>query len=727
MDELAQARATFLTECRELLDEMESSLLQLEKDPDGPDTINSLFRSAHTIKGSAGIMEMCWVEKFTHVVENVLDRVRDGQIAMTGDIIELLLDSKDHISALVDLTEEDTEDMPDETAAIDASLVERLNQYLSEDASGGGEVPGGACESDAKAEPTGAAAKSVESDCYHISLRFGPDVLRCGMDPATFINYLTNMGEITSLTTMTEAIPPAAEMDPESCYLGFEVELKSEFKKEAIEEVFEFVREDCAIHILPPHSKIDSYMKLLDELPEDVTLIGEILQNGGALTKGELEEALALQQKEREGEEPHLIGDIMVEEGMVQRELVDAALEKQKKNKTLKEKQASTIRIDASKLDQLVNLVGELVISSANIHQHSQRVADAELFEAVGLMNRLVEDIRDNTMKIRMIPIGDTFAKFRRVVRDIGRDADKPMELEVSGGETELDKTVIEKISDPLMHLVRNAADHGIEPPSVREAGGKPVSGTIRLNAYHDAGTIVIEVADDGKGLDADKIHEKAVSRGLVPEGQKLPENELYKLIFEPGFSTADKVTKLSGRGVGMDVVKKNIDSLRGSIEVDSSGGEGTTVRIRLPLTLAIIDGFMIRLGESSYVIPLEMVLECVELPETEKAKDGETGYINLRGEALPYLRMREYFNAGGEPPKYENIVLVHHAGQKIGLVADELVGEVQTVIKSLGEVYKDVRGVSGATIMGDGEVSLILDIPRLIEDVATEGVKEAV
>jgi len=342
------------------------------------------------------------------------------------------------------------------------------------------------------------------------------------------------------------------------------------------------------------------------------------------------------------------------------------------------------------------------------------------------MMLRLVEEIRDSAMRVRMVPIGETFNRFRRVVRDISRELGKEIDLVITGAETELDKNVIEKISDPLMHLVRNAADHGIENPSARSGKGKKASGTIRLNAGHDAGSIVIEVKDDGKGLDRARIAEKAASLGMINPGQQLTDSEVFKLIFEPGFSTAGEVTKFSGRGVGMDVVRKNIEALRGTIDIESRPGEGTAVMVRLPLTMAIIDGFMVGIGSSPYIIPLDMVVECVELSEADRLAAGKRNYINLRGEVLPFIMLRDYFNETGSESKYQNIVIVQYAGHKIGLVVDELFGEMQTVIKSLGKVYKEVKGISGATILGNGRVALILDVPRLIQSIESNFARTA-
>ena len=334
-------------------------------------------------------------------------------------------------------------------------------------------------------------------------------------------------------------------------------------------------------------------------------------------------------------------------------------------------------------------------------------------------MSRLVEEIRDNALNLRMVQIGETFNRFKRVVRDVSKELGKDINLNINGADAELDKTVVEKIGDPLMHLIRNSMDHGIESSAERLAAGKDAQGNVWLNAFHDSGSIVIEVADDGKGLNRDKILAKAHEKGLITDGQALTDNEVFRLIFEAGFSTAEKVTNLSGRGVGMDVVRRNIEALRGLVDVSGNEYGGTTVSIRLPLTLAIIDGFLVRVGDSSYVIPLDMVNECIELDKEERADSGMHGYINLRDEVLPYMRLRDYFNEPCTQKSNESIVVVKYGTNKAGFVVDELIGELQTVIKPLGKVLQSVKGLSGATILGSGNVAIILDVPNLVQRAA--------
>lgn len=381
---------------------------------------------------------------------------------------------------------------------------------------------------------------------------------------------------------------------------------------------------------------------------------------------------------------------------------------------------SSTLKIDSIKIDSLINLVGEIVIANANVAQHANRVKDRELSESVHVLSRMIEEIREASMQTRMVPIGETFSRFKRVVRDLSKELNKDIELVIIGGETELDKTVTEKISDPLIHLIRNSIDHGIEQKEVRVAKNKNPKSILKLKASHEAGSIVIQVIDDGKGLDSQAILRKAIEKTIISEHDSLNQKEIFNLIMMPGFSTAEQVSKLSGRGVGMDVVRKNVEELRGTIDLDSMIDVGTTITIRLPLTLAIIEGFMVKVSGQLYIVPLEMIVECLELTKEYKAEITNNSYINLRGNVLPLLDMRTFFNLSKDEVSTlrENIVVVNFAGSTVGLIVDELVGEFQTVIKPLSKIFKNAKGIGGATILGNGQVSLILDIPMLLQQV---------
>lgn len=708
MDELT---SVFIQEGREQLQAMESGLLELEQQPDNHDNINGIFRAAHTIKGASGVIECHFIEAFMHKVENVLDRLRNGEIHVTGDLTGLLLRSCDHLSHLMDVLEAAAAEPPEDVRHAGDALQLELAAYTAEAA---GASAGSMVEAEADVEASGGGV--VNTDSWHISVRFGPHMLRGGMDPLSFLRYLASLGEILALETVPDAMPGAAEMDPESCYLGFEIRLQTRSSKADIERVFDFCRDDCELRILAPNSKLAEYVKLIRELPEDDMRLGEMLVRCGALTQSELEEGLFSQQQGKlPGDGDPLapqLGEILVDHKVVHKEVVEAAVSKQAQVNEKKAVEARLIRVQADKLDQLIDLVGELVIAGASANLLAQRSKQSELVESTSILSRLVENIRDSALQLRMVQIGETFTRFNRVVRDVAKELGKEIDLVITGAETELDKSVVEKIGDPLMHLVRNSMDHGIEPADVRESRGKPRRGTVELNAYHDSGSIVIEVVDDGGGLPRDKILQKAIDKGLVQPTQVLSDQEIINLIWEPGFSTAEQVTNLSGRGVGMDVVRRNIQGLRGSCEVASVEGAGSTFTIRLPLTLAIIDGFLVGVGRSSYVIPLDMVIECIELKENSADRD----FLNLRGEVLPFVRLREMFEVEGEHPARENIVVVQYAGQKAGIVVDQLLGEFQTVIKPLSSIFRHLRGIGGSTILGTGEVALILDVQTLVQ-----------
>jgi len=708
-----QALQTYIEESRGLLDEMEGILLRLESEPQEEETVNAMFRAAHTIKGSAGLFGLDAIVAFTHVVENVLDEVRGGTLAVNGELVELLLKCSDHIGLLITVVAETGEALDAEQAAAGEAIAAALRSLL-----GGAAAADAAMPAVHEARLAASGGGLLEGDYWHLSLVFGRDVLKNGMDPISFIRYLSTIGDIVSLRVDDSELPELNAIDPESCYLSFSIEFKSEADKKTIEDVFEFVREGCKLRIFPPPSHLAAFVDRLEHASGNTDMLGQLLIEAGILTGHELEDALASQESMAAvcgGAKPP-IGEVLVNEGVVQKEVMDAALEKQRQIRDHKAQEAKFIRVSAEKLDELINLVGELVIAGAGASLLAQRSGDAALHESTSVVSGLVEEIRDGALKLRMVEIGETFNRFQRVVRDVSKELGKDIGLEIGGAETELDKTVVEKIGDPLMHLVRNAMDHGIEPAAARVAAGKPAKGSLRLNAYHDSGSIVIEVADDGGGLKKERILKKAIERGIVNPGQSLSDNEIYNLVFEAGFSTADQVTNLSGRGVGMDVVKRNIQALRGSVDIESAEGRGTTVRIRLPLTLAIIDGFLVGVGKSAFVVPLDMVLECIELSEADRKAADTRNYVNLRGEVLPFVRLRDQFEVKAAAGKRENIVVVQYGGQKAGFVVDELMGEFQTVIKPLGNVFRNLRGISGSTILGTGEVALILDVPTLVQ-----------
>ena len=715
---MAIVQQTYIVESRELLRDMEEALLRLEKAPQDAEAITAVFRAAHTIKGSSGAVNFDAIVTFTHAMESVLEKIRSGAVSIDGGLIALLLACGDHLSSLLDCLAADDRDAAFERVrARGESLLADLGAHL-----GTAPPPCASAPRGAEVERIGGA--TVASGDWHISLRFGRSLLRNGLDPLSFIRYLASLGKIGQVTTVFDAMPDAAKMDPESCYLGMEMGFSGAVTKEAIEDVFEYLREDCAIRILPPHSRIADYIDLINALPEDKTRLGELLVKSGALTQRELDEGLRLQAQGASRK----IGEILVGQGAVQDELVNAALEKQDLIRKSKAIENSFVRVRADKLDELITLVGELVIASAGTALAARRAADGETIEAASTMGQMVEEVRDRALKLRMVPIGETFARFGRIARDLGKELGKQIELMLTGTETELDKSMVEKIADPLLHLVRNSIDHGIETAELRHERGKPATGRLHLNAYHDSGSIVIEVSDDGGGLDRKRILDRALERGMIAPGHTPSDEDIHRLIMQSGFSTARTISNISGRGVGMDVVRRNVESLRGSLSIDSAEGKGTTLTMRLPLTLAIIEGFLVGVDRFSYVVPLEMVVECIELSAEDRARISGSGYINLRGEVLPLIRLREVFEVQGNAGRRENIVVVKHAGQRAGFVVDALLGEFQTVIKPLGRLFERLSGISGSTILGNGEVALILDAPALVQRaVANESVHHAI
>jgi len=707
---------TFIAESNERLQEMETILLGLESGAHDDATIDALFRAAHTVKGSAGMLNLDPIVGFSHIVEDLLDRMRDREIDIDADLVALLLDSCDYMRHLVKIVAEEGKQLSDKDISRESALRKRLHAYQESSKNKSSNNTHITVAAEEEIPLTVVDGGEVNSDNWHISLRFATNVLKDGLDPLNLIRYLSKLGTVISITTLADAMPEIEDMDPELCYLGFEIDFKSDASKETIADVFEFAQEGSQIHILPPHSKTTEFIDLIRTLPEDETRVGEILLATGVLTQSELNDGLKSQKENSSPDGPPVpLGEVLIDQGSVTQEVVQAALEKQTQVK-MENQTTRYLRVQADKLDELIDLVGELVIAGAGANMLAHSSSNIPLQEATSVVTRLVEEIRDSALNLRMVQIGETFNRFQRVVRDVGIELGKKIDLVISGAETELDKTLIEKIGDPLMHLVRNAIDHGIEPAEVRMAAGKPANGTLRLNAYHDSGSIAIEISDDGAGLNKEKILRKAKLQGLVPEGAHPSDQEIYNLIFEAGFSTADAVTNLSGRGVGMDVVKRNISSLRGMVQLESEPGLGTTVRIRLPLTLAIIDGFRVGVGKSSYVVPLDMVIECIELSEEQRKAAKERSYLNLRGEVLPFVVLRDHFEIEGANARRENVVVVQFAGHKAGLVVDELMGELQTVIKPLGKIFSNLRGISGSTILGSGEVALILDVPSLMQ-----------
>lgn len=689
--DLSSAIATFLSESKELLQEMEDGLIELESELDEyhrSEVINAVFRAIHTIKGSAGIFGFDHVVSLTHIVETTLDALRLNQIFLDKDLISAYLSSRDLVEALVELAVEEIE--PDENTKKQVNeLIASLSIYINHEN-----------KEDRIIESKTTDLEAVESNCrWHLIFVPNENVLRNGLDPFAFLYFLSNEVENLHIDTFVASLKQTQTFDPESNYFSFHASFDTDKSSEEIAEVFEFIQTEADISILPPNSAYSEIFRALAFFPD----------TGSAVSMIEKSQSLP--------------SDYIysLKSGSSELKTNDDSLPSNTDNQAKpnqKIHQSKTLRVEALKLDRLIDQVGEMVITGARTNLLAHETGNETLIEAMSLLERLVENIRDSSLKLRMVQIGETFNKFKRVVRDIAQELGKEVELSIEGAETELDKTFVEKVSDPLMHIVRNAIDHGIESPDVRKQKGKDATGKLTLRAYHDSGSIVIEIKDDGQGLNKEKILDRAIERGIITSEQTLADKEINLLIFEPGFSTAETVTNISGRGVGMDVVKRNIESLRGSVEVETKQGLGSSISIRLPLTLSIIDGFMFSVHDANYVIPLDTVVECLELHELVTEEDiQDKNYINLRTEVLPFIRLRSLFGITERiDHSRESLVIVQFGTLRAGLVVDSLKGEFQTVVKPLGRLFEGLKCISGATILGSGNVAIILDVSALIK-----------
>ena len=704
---IAAAREGFLEEAGDMLRQFETSLLALESGGQDREQLNAAFRAAHTIKGTAGLFGFHDVVSFTHGVESVMELLRSDKLALSAELTAVLLQCRDQMSNLLQEVLSGHKDA--QTAQESARLTALLAAWN----------PASEASQPALAQSNAAAHARAGQTVWHICLRFGIDSLRNGLDPLAFLRYLDHMGEVLALQTWSSAVPPLAQLDAEACYLGFDLCFASAHSREEVAAVFEFAQDDCMISVLDAKAEEDAFEALLIQAQDDE---GRRLQHHDWLSaNGLLERASEAVVTADVAKHPvqtpasagqataHAVTAVDRRAESVDRRQVDGGR---------RGADAKFIRVRADKLDKLIDMIGELVIASSGAQMAAQQEGAARVVEATQRIHDLVQDARDGALGLRMVPIGETFSRFHRVVRDVSKSLGKEVDLHISGADTELDKTMVDTIADPLMHLVRNSLDHGIESLQERQEKGKPQRGQLALHAYHESGTIVIEVSDDGRGLDANRILRKAIERGLVSADQMLSDSDILALICHPGFSTAEQVTDISGRGVGMDVVKRNIEALRGQIMLASEPGKGTTTQIRLPLTLAIIDGFLCEVANVQYVVPLEMVVECIETPsEVRQCEDaGVAGYFDLRGETIPYLDLARYFGAQPQPGVRRSLLLVRAGGGSIGVVVDRLVGEHQTVIKPLGEMFHQLPGIAGSTILGSGDVALILDVPALVK-----------
>ena len=645
IDKFKQA---FQEEAREILVELEAALLELGERPGDSELVGRAFRSLHTIKGSGSMFGFDELAAFTHNLENAFDEVRNKRLSVTPELINLSLTALDQIKAMI---EGGGSGGTTNTAAC-VEILAKLEKLT------GLSHRKGQPAAHTVAPPPVAAKGIVREWIIHFGP--GPDLLRNGANPLMLIEELKQLGELRIAANMG-AIPPLGELDPQRCYISWDLCLTTSAERDAIRDVFIFVEDACELSIEP--------------------VANEVSTPTSALAKGDEKRA-----------------------GFGRRASDTADV-------------ASSIRVPAAKLDQFVDLVGELVTVQARLGEIASRHDDRDVADVSEEVERLTSALRESSMSIRMLPIRATFERFRRLVHDLSRDLHKEVELAIEGADTELDKTVIDQLNDPLMHLVRNSMDHGIESADARVAAGKPRTATVQLSARHSGGSVLISVSDDGAGINAEAVRSRAVERSLVAVDAQLTEAEIFSLILAPGFSTAKQVTDVSGRGVGMDVVRRNVEALRGTIDIESKPGAGTRVSLRLPLTLAIIDGLLVRVGQSYFVLPLAITVECIELTRQDIQKANGKHIADVRGTAIPYIRLREYFDIRAEQAEREQVMIAETEAGHYGFVVDEVLGNHQTVIKTLGRFYRHIHVASGATILGNGTVALILDPNRLVQD----------
>jgi len=688
IDPAAQAAQTFRDEANELLSDLEEALLELEGNPSDMDCIGRVFRALHTIKGSGAMFGFEEIARFTHEVETLFDKVRNKEMALTREMLTLTLLAKDHISILLArdpaMRLESSDELLNQFRAV-MSGSRAAGRTDADEPSGSGETQG----------PGEVAKGDHAPEVYWIRYLPIADTMAGGTHPLSLIKELQEQGG-AHVVVHADAIPLLGDIVPENVYMWWDILLNSEFGENAIHDVFIFVEDDGGLDI----------KKLGDGKVRaaDLANLAEVFQAKKHASFEELGLSLGDQFAQ-------LVKHISTEKLKAQEAREKAA---QAKADQVAPGASASIRVDSSRLDKLVNMVGELVIVQSRLSQVVRGHHDPVLSQIAEDLERLTDEMRDNALSIRMVPFGSTFSGFRRLVRDLSNSLVKEVNFVTEGKDTELDKTVIDKLKDPLMHILRNSIDHGLESAEDRVRLGKSEVGLVKLSARHSSGEVVIEVEDDGKGIDVERVRRKGVERGLIPPDAEIPDKEIFNLIFEPGFSTAQTVSNVSGRGVGMDVVRRSIDSLRGAVQVDSKAGKGTTITVRLPLTLAIIDGLLVRIANESFILPLATVEACQErFVTSEDLKELEA--MEYMGRMTPCVSLRKMLRVPGKQPRYERIIIAGVDGAYVGLAVDQVVGRQQAVIKSLDETCKNVTWISGTTINGDGGISLILDVPQLV------------
>ncbi|MDV4165154.1 chemotaxis protein CheA [Rhizobium leguminosarum] len=658
--------AVFRTEAAECLEAIEAGLLDLTHQLDNKDLVDAVFRGLHTLKGSGAMFGFEALAAFTHHCETAFDRVRKGEVAATSELVAAVLAAQDHMRALVDQPDADHGDTGNKLLA---QLQAAVGGKQAAAAAAPAAVPPPAAVLDAPAKM---------KNSWRIRFSLPANSMANGTNPLGLLDELRDLGEC-NVRANTSAIPALDDLVPTELHISWDVTLTSEQDRSAIDDVFIFVLDDMELSVEEISDTAAATAAPVEERAAPVPV---------AATSTAVPEFRPVEAVPAKREAPAVVSQA---------------------------KAAENVRVPAERLDELMDRVGELVIAQSRLSQLASASTDIALRSVSEEIERLSGELRDTMMVLRMVPVATLFSRFRRLVHDLARETGKVIELVTEGESTEVDKTVIERLADPLVHLVRNSIDHGLETPAERLASGKTEAGTVTLSARQAGGEVIISIKDDGRGINRERVRAKAESSGLIQPGQPLSDSELLQLIFAPGFSTAAAITNLSGRGVGMDVVKKTVEALRGAIDIVSMPGQGSEVSLRIPLTLAIIDGLLVRVGSGRYVIPLSAVEECLELSLEEDLRSRGRSFISLRDSLVPFLRLRDLFRTGTKPDVHQKVVVISTGTERVGLVVDQIIGDHQTVIKSMSKLHNNVATFSGATILGDGSVALILDVGHLV------------
>jgi two-component system chemotaxis sensor kinase CheA len=702
MSSLDQLKNTFFDECSEALQQIEGGLTDLRQGHGSDDTINAVFRSVHSVKGGAGIFGFDSLVGFAHVFETVLDAMRSGTLAPSAEIVDVLLPANDVLTDLIAMSRAG-EAIPANYGQESRSALEQLL---------------GRTESDGPEEPAPADFEGLDftpvmfnqmddtpgtadgKQTFAIVFRPQAEMLRRGNEPLFIIRELKKLGEL-ELTAETGRLPSLNEIEPDRPYIGWTGTLRTEATREQIDEIFEFVTGDCQVEItleqapLPAAKPMPVAVSSAPAVEEPVAAPVASLPVHPAPS---MAPAAAPEPAEAPGR---------------------AAAPKAS---------ATTMRVEVEKIDRVVNMVGELVIAQAMLGQIVHGLPEDTSSRLTQILEEVIHhtrELKDSVMSMRAQAIGAVFQRMPRLVRELATKTGKKVQLVMHGENTEVDRSIIERLGDPLTHIIRNSIDHGIESPAQRLAAGKSEEGTITLSAEHRGGRIVVEVRDDGGGIDPDRVLKKAREKGLVSPDAVLTEDEINNLIFMPGFSTADTISDISGRGVGMDVVRRNIQDVGGRITIKSERGRGMTLQLALPLTLAVMDGMVIKVSRETYVLPMSAIVECLR-PSRNDIHNlvGGRGLLQLRGNLVPVVHLSDLLDMGAENSESdERVVIIADAGDgtRLGIIVDELLGHQQVVVKSMEESYGAVPGVAGATILGNGRVALILDVEKLSELAVTQ------